>query len=179
MPELSELGAGALAGAVAGGLVLLEIVLLVGRHFMRQRRERRIDADVRAGRYDAAIAALLKLGRKEDAAKVHERAGRVEAAAALLSEASKPEAAAGTTAPVRKFQGHIREHLACCPKCGHAPLDAANGSVTCGGCSQVYPVDDGIPQLFYPHDDTNTLGRNRPHARTAWFARRPQRWTGL
>jgi carbamoyltransferase len=36
--------------------------------------------------------------------------------------------------------------------CCHADLDAENGRVACSKCGRSFPVEDGIPLLFWPHD---------------------------
>ena len=47
----------------------------------------------------------------------------------------------------------FREHeaLLACPKC-QASLAVADTAFRCHGCGQAFPVDDGIPQLFWPNE---------------------------
>ena len=51
---------------------------------------------------------------------------------------------------------HIRDHLdiIICPACGGDFAVAAN-QLTCNSCSRVYPIEEGIPQLFVHNDWDN------------------------
>lgn len=51
---------------------------------------------------------------------------------------------------------HLANHAAifCCPAC-RGNLAVKRTTVSCLDCSQVFPVQDGIPLLFFPHDPDN------------------------
>lgn len=52
---------------------------------------------------------------------------------------------------------HLVDLLAC-PHCGGNPLQMTADQIACGGCDATFPVVDGIPQLFWPHDGFATSG---------------------
>ena len=43
-------------------------------------------------------------------------------------------------------------HLFRCPRCGASGLIFRGAALACAACSQTYPVEDGLPLLYWPND---------------------------
>jgi carbamoyltransferase len=65
----------------------------------------------------------------------------------LLEKTAQP---AWTPAPVHKKDERLFDLLAS-PCCG-SDLEVREQGLGCGGCGQGFPVEDGIPRLFWPHE---------------------------
>ena len=60
----------------------------------------------------------------------------------------------------KEVSGSIMD-LLCCPRCegNIGPSEERTGdAVVCAACRQTYPITDGIPQLFWPHDRDSLKG---------------------
>jgi carbamoyltransferase len=65
----------------------------------------------------------------------------------LTKEAQPVSVAAGSTNRVES----LLTDLLASPCCGVA-LDPGNAQLSCSACGQAFPVEEGIPRLFWPHD---------------------------
>ncbi len=52
----------------------------------------------------------------------------------------------------------LLEEVLRCPGCGGRLAPGSGGALLCGACRREFPVTDGIPQLFWPHDGSAADG---------------------
>ena len=68
----------------------------------------------------------------------------------------------------------LAEHvdLFACPGC-EAPLAFEASSLRCSGCGHVFPIDDDVPQLFWPNDDWDAGKRDVTEQVRAFYEETP------
>lgn len=62
--------------------------------------------------------------------------------------------------------------LFACPGC-EAPLAFEASSLRCSGCGHVFPIDDDVPQLFWPNDDWDAGKRDVTEQVRAFYEETP------